>query len=164
MLLFTLILMVPMLHIAYTDIKNYNVSVLSLIITAFIGVVRFFYIVASAERLLFFTSNTLFILILFAVLFLYTQIRKISFIKNFAWGDILFLCLIVVILSPVNCVFFIVLSSLIGTIHYLVKNKKRNAIPFAGIMASLLNGMFFVELITPFSTFSDQWILSLLIK
>lgn len=136
------LILIPLFcHILYTDVKWRKVNLLIILSALALSVGRLFYSLPISLALTTITLNLLLLTLLLIVLFTYTRIRKIRFQEALAFGDILFLGVVLFTLSPISFLFFIILSSLIGFVYYIILKmlkQKESTIPYAGLMAAML--------------------------
>lgn len=110
---------------------------------------------------------TSFLLTQLFVLWIYFSIKNkriVNLTENYlGWGDILFLISIVFYLSPVNYVFFYVLSLILVLLYVIIKaglaSKEDKHIPLAGLQAALLAIAMSIDWFTNYITlYKDDWL------
>ena len=142
-------------------IKEYKISLLTVIIASIVSFLRLYTILNQTMLLQTLTLNTLFILTLLGVLLIYCRIRHITFLNAFGLGDILFLGVALFSFAPFSFVMYIITSSLLGILYFFflrILGKGFQQIPYAGIMAAVMLVLFIIDLSTSYSTFSDNWL------
>jgi hypothetical protein len=127
--IFSILILPALLHVVYTDMKNYQVHLISLLTVALLASIRFASTVQTPELWVTILLNVVFVSILLGTLLVYSLIKRKKLTEQFAWGDILFLLVAVLCFSPINFMGFIIVSSITGILYYLIShNTKKNQI------------------------------------
>lgn len=142
----TLLSIVLLGGIAWSDFKHREIPVVILSVEAMIGLCFHFMEESLASFLLIFV-NVLLTLTIIGLLYLWFRWRYGDmpfFDKVFGWGDVFLLGIASLFFNPLFFLYFIVLSAFVGSlfgIPHLIKkgeSQQTRLIPLAGIMAGLL--------------------------
>jgi len=146
--MFFILSIAPLFAIVYQDFKDREFSwywLVILFVLSIWGGWAFFEMKLWTNILL----NLAFLLFLYGSLILYISLKEKKLTNIFdvhiGWGDPLFMLAVLPVFSPLNFIFFVVLSSffalLVGlTIRWV---KKENSIPLAGVCSLLMLLCFF---------------------
>jgi hypothetical protein len=106
---------------------------------------------------------------LVACYFLFIRKNKISELKKyFGLGDMLFFLIIGIFISPINFIFFLIVSffaiTLGYSVYFLIKGKieQKKQIPLAGLMSVFFLLLILSDQVFSINIYSDYWILKLM--
>jgi hypothetical protein len=162
-MLFSLLFIIPLAHITYTDIKSLNIWVISMVAAILLAGVRLFNSISQYDAKYFFLLNGMVAITILATIWIYSTLKRKKLPQLFAWGDILFLLVLMISFSPLNFILFIIAASAIGIFYFIFNHlvtETMGEIPFAGIMAAFLGIVICIDQFSSFSTYSDQWIMN----
>lgn len=164
--IFSILILPALLHVVYTDMKSYQIRLVSLLVFGVLACIRLATLVQLPELWFTLLLNLVFVSILISTLLAYSLLKKKKLTEQFAWGDIWFLVVSMLCFSPLNFMGFVILSSITGIIYYFItiSLKKITAIPYAGIMALILCVSLSLELFAVFSTYSDTWLTNIIYR
>lgn len=159
------LLLIPVfMHILYTDIKWRKVHLAAIIAAILLSTFRLIYSVPVSVATTTLLLNFILLAIFIAVILIYTRIRKIKLLNAIATGDLLFLGIAAINLSPVVFILFIILSSVTGSVYYLflnINNAKQKTVPFAGLMAACLSPVIVLDVFAGISFITETNIIQL---
>ena len=169
MLLILNILMIVLLGwVVFSDFTRLSIPLVVLLGLIIVSAFRA-YISLTADELISFslinmTGTT--ILVLFSFLVLMALKRNFTNPLNrlIGAGDLVFFPVICFSMSPINFLFFLVLSFLLAIIISAFLSKKLNGSPLAGIQSALLIAFLMMGWLTAFDTYSDKFLINLIVN
>ncbi|MBN1115634.1 MAG: hypothetical protein JXA77_00395 [Bacteroidales bacterium] len=155
----SVILILLLIHILYTDFRWYKVNLLVICCAILISSIRLFneYNIISLISNL--GLNLLLLSIIFAAVFMASLIKKKKFFELMGSGDVLFFFIAALSFAPLVFNLYLTIAALLGLLLYLINTRqtgKNNKIPFAGLMSLVLIGFMLVDLTTEFSCYNDN--------
>ena len=169
----TIIAIISLLPICYQDFSNRSVHWFYFPLLTLAGI---FYTMASLHsfrQMLYNTAiNAAFLLLQIGILKLYFVVVRRSTTplldNKIGWGDILFLFAAGCFFSPGCFILFYVLSLLfslvIGLALGLLRTKRYDSVPLAGLQALVLSTLLCFEVIYRHTFTTDDWLLSKLVS